>query len=493
MTRVRLHTTISKNVEEKIKKLENRFGTKSKVVETAISALEKAETVGSCDDCSLKEDHSYRIVLDLISMREDMLERLINIISGELDFQTFFYGIRERAKEEAFLLSQAIAFKKRNDFQNMVKYLKMWEKLSNHVSILQVFEREHVVLMRVRSFQKIPEIVIEIIRGHLEGLEITFELDLGLDNLLKVKWVSPELARISKVTRDLDQKLNLRYIELFKKIKTHTFMKNMILISWELFSYLTEKHQNEMIPIELALNETNYIQDLKIEKVKEPDVLGVFNKLLTYFEANNYLTLLNISQENKRIIVSFKCRSESILNLLIQIITVIVTKLYVKLKEIDINQTSVNLSFEKLKGNDPDILKVLESEYFLSDLTSELIPNIIAPKELLRKLNTELFNRNFNAFKGIYILMGTEIANAIALYRKKRNLRFKDIAIKWINQFLKSEDWMISEKDNAIIIFYLLIDKPTMESHKYLIEGLFSKESAKVKVTLSENMLKIKL
>ena len=110
MTRVRLHTTISKNVEEKIKKLENRFGTKSKVVETAISALEKAETVGSCDDCSLKEDHSYRIVLDLISMREDMLERLINIISGELDFQTFFYGIRERAKEEAFLLYQAISF-----------------------------------------------------------------------------------------------------------------------------------------------------------------------------------------------------------------------------------------------------------------------------------------------------------------------------------------------------------------------------------------------
>jgi len=203
MTRVRLHTTISKTTEEKILKLENRFGTKSKVVETAISALEKAETVGSCDDCPLKEENSYRIILDLISMREDMLDRIMNIIFGELDFQTFFNDLRKRAKEEAFLFSQAISFKKRNDFQSMVKYLKMWEQISNHITILQIFESEHVVLMRIRSFQKIPEIVLEIIRGHLEGLEITFELDLGLDNLLKIKWISPELAMISKVSRDM--------------------------------------------------------------------------------------------------------------------------------------------------------------------------------------------------------------------------------------------------------------------------------------------------
>jgi len=491
MTRVRLHTTISKTTEEKILKLENRFGTKSKVVETAISALEKAETVGSCDDCPLKEENSYRIILDLISMREDMLDRIMNIIFGELDFQTFFNDLRKRAKEEAFLFSQAISFKKRNDFQSMVKYLKMWEQISNHITILQIFESEHVVLMRIRSFQKIPEIVLEIIRGHLEGLEITFELDLGLDNLLKIKWISPELAMISKVSRDMDQKLNVRYNEVLKRIKPHTYMKNMLPINWELFNYLTEKTQNEMIPMDLGLNQIKYILGLKLDEIKEGDELDIFQKLLTYYEDVNYLTILNISQEKKKIFVSFKCQTDSILHLLIQLITFIVSRISIKLIETNIDQTSVMLTFENVKKDDPEIFNLLIREYFLSDLAPELIQTIIVPKELLRKLNNEIFNKNINSFKKIYKLIGTEIGNAISIYCKKKNLVFGEIVISWINQFLKSKDCEINIKNNVVTILYISPELPTIDAHKNLIEGLFSKVSKKVKIEQFENMLSI--
>ena len=493
MTRVRLHTTISKDVEEKIKNLENRFGTKSKVVEMAVSALEKAETVGSCDDCALKEEYSYRIVLDLISVREEMLESLIDIISGGRDFQSFFNGIRERAKEEAFLLSQAINFKKRNDFQNMVKYLRIWEKLSNHYTILQVFDSEQVVLMRIRSFRKIPEIVIEIIRGHLEGLDLTFELDLGLDNLLKVKWLSPELARISRVTREMDKRLNVRHEDLLKKIKTHTFIKNMIPVSSELFNYLAEKCKNEMIPIEVGQNEVNYIRDFNIEDVKEGNELDIIKKILTYYEGYNYLTILNLSQENNKIIISYKCRTKSVLDLLTQIITVVVTKVNLKLVEMEFDQNSVVLNFKRVKKDDQNTLNTLFKRYFPSDLANDVIANIVVPRELLRKINTELENKNPKIFKEIYKLTGMEIANGVSLYCKKKDLNFIDMAVKWISQYLESEDRMINVKDNTITIFYLSIDNSTMESHKYLIEGLFSKISKKIKVGLFENMLKIEL
>ena len=492
MTRVRLHTTISKETEEKIKKLENRFGTKSKIVETAISALEKAETVGSCDDCPLREDSSYRIILDLVSMREDMLDRLMNIILGETDFQVFFNDIRKRAKEEAFLFSQAISFKKRNDFQSMVNYLKMWERISNHITILQIFEHEHVILLRIRSFQKFPELVIEIIRGHLEGLDITFELDLGLDNLLKVKWISPELARISRVTRDMDQKLNAKYNELLKKVPTHPYKKNMIPISWELIDYLTERYQNEMIPIELVNSELNYIQNIKLEEYKDGNELDIIRKLLTHYEDNNYLTFFDISSENNKILISIKCRTEPILNLLIQIITIIISKIFIKLKEMDFKQNSVILTFEKVKKDDPKILDVLTKEYILSDLAFDLVPKIFTPKELLQKLNTELYKKNLNTYKKIYKLTGIEIANALMIYCKKRNLSIKDIAGKWIEQFLRSGEHKITIEDNVITIFYLTTDKTVMESHKNLIEGLFSKISKKVKIDLIENMLTVK-
>jgi len=208
-------------------------------------------------------------------------------------------------------------------------------------------------------------------------------------------------------------------------------------------------------------------------------------------EDKNYMIILNVSPENNKILVSFKCRTAPILNLLIQIITIIISKIFIKLKEMDFKQNSVILTFEKVKKDDSEILEVLIKEYILSNLTFELVPNIQIPKDLLRKLNAELYKKNLNAYKKIYKLTGIEIANALTIYCKRKNLDIKDISVKWIEQFLRSEERKITVKDNVITVFYFTTDITVMESHKYLIEGLFSKISKKVNMDQIENMLTV--
>ena len=98
---IHLHTTISRKTDEIIEELAKTYGTKSRVIEKALETMLRVEKIGSCEDCAIKarveEQNNLRETLDLISIRKEVLERLLKVTLGDQTFDDF---LEEQEKEK---------------------------------------------------------------------------------------------------------------------------------------------------------------------------------------------------------------------------------------------------------------------------------------------------------------------------------------------------------------------------------------------------------
>jgi len=487
MVRVRLHTTISMDTERRLDVLSRKYGSRSKVVEMAVNALEHSETEsGSCEDCTAKEDRMLRTVLNYVSMNESLLEAFFRVSLGEMEPSALVEEVRNLSRSDVFLYRQAAGEGGENDYETLLARIRSLEALTAMFTVMNEFEKEKVVLLRLNAFRQVPFIPLEILVGWLRGHGITFELDHKAQSVIRLKWVSPELHKYSRMAQETDTLLEEEY-KTFRRRESPAQEQGVVPLPLSLIDHLVSQ-KGVHLPDEHVLNEfTRNLPDVR----STSSVDAIYNNL-DILGRQGYIRNWDVRGESGRYSVSFEVPSEEVLPLFSLLVAATMYRNDLRLIRSSGTRRKVEMVFGEGE-NAVEGLSALLQEVDIHDLLRQrFFPEVVVPQLMHDPFVETCHARDPDHFATVYRDYGSSVGNALRLLFKDEDLAHK--ALRWVEEFLARELGDVGRVQmdlDRIRIVYQHPRETLMDAHLNILEGLFSTLGVHVDSSRSHNMVEL--
>ncbi|MFX1562297.1 MAG: hypothetical protein ACFFDP_03205, partial [Promethearchaeota archaeon] len=146
---VHIHTTIPKKSGEILDQLAATHGSKSHVIEKALETMLRVEKVGSCEDCLVKaqveEQEKLREVMDLTSIRKELLDELFKIALGDQTINEFLQKQSNEAQNIVELLRNSIHWKVPVNFRDFLSDVEQLGRITRLFSVASYREMDNTV------------------------------------------------------------------------------------------------------------------------------------------------------------------------------------------------------------------------------------------------------------------------------------------------------------------------------------------------------------
>ena len=494
MMPVHLHTTISKKTDDLLEQLAKTYGTKSRVVEKALETMLRVEKVGSCEDCVVKarveEQYKLREALDLMSVRRDLLERLLRVSIGDLTFDDFLEEQRNEARTVAELFKSSISWKAPASFSDFLKLMEETKNVTRLFDIASYSELDGTLIVRPKVFTRIPELVAHQLSIMLDGAEAAFDMRI-MGNDIVVKMTRSDVYFLKK--KEHEQQLFEQMRRKLSLIKPGLFKGNLVLVG-PAFMKWAEKHLDEPVA-DLGM----IIQDIQlVMKPQElPENPGEFvNAVLSAGAKMNWLKDFKTSEESEDALkISFQASSPSMARLAVVAFSLVLAsrgwKLLSYANEYDKGSMVIKYIGESAKG----LLDQLAEINLYRVVSEQFLDVIPVPREIFDSFAAKVFDGDRKRFEDIYNHMGSRIANAIRMVAKsdpeKIQQLSRDFVLKNLNQVQPDAEVRFVDDEHFTVIFKR-IDPLVINSQRFLIESILRELGYEVSTTAFQNLLNFK-
>ncbi len=492
---VHLHTTISRKADEILEELARTYGTKSRVIEKALETMLRVEKIGSCEDCVIKarveEQNKLRETLDLISIRREVLERLLKVTIGDQTFDDFLEEQKKGAQNVIELLKTAASWKAPTNFRDFLKIIEEIKNLTRLFDIASHSELDNTLILRPKVFTQIPELVAHQLSTILEGIEAPFDLRL-MGNDIIIKMIRTEVYLLKK--KDYEQQLFEQIKKKFSSIKPGLFKGDLVLVG-PAFMKWAEKHLDEPIA-DLGLIIEDIRAFLKPQQLPE-DPQKFVNALLSAGVKMNWLRNFRTSEENSETLkISFRALNPSISRIAVVTFSLALATRGWKLVNYQTEYDNGSMTIRFVGESEKDRLDQI-TEMNLHRVVSEQFLDVIpVPREIFDSFAAKVFEGDRKKFDDIYINMGTRIANAIRMLAKGDSQKIhplsRDFIVKNMKQVQPDAEVRFVDDEHFTIIFKK-IDPLVINSQRLLVESMLKALGHEVSTTEFQNLLNFKI
>ncbi len=434
-----VHIVTDSKHKELLGNLGERHGSMTKAFERAIEYFEKAESIGSCDNCNIKSEferaEQFKELLNVVSFTADNIHELIKYLKGDCTAQELLIRSREKAYQFGKQYLSLLDIYPENNYDNLLVTVEEWRKRTRFFKVIQVDRFSKKIIARVNVLEDLPVFVLTGFLGYIESLNFTFDIELFQADVI-LKWVPPE--RYAQIKEEINQRV-LTYIQdTEESMKPFLLKEGLMLINPDLLDWIGENFFNyRLVPIAIAYDMGNLLVDEDREVVKTAKT--VYKICVDNLKRLNYVEELSGSFNDEK--NSFKLRiffrTPHLANLIIQSLIMIVGKWGWKLTSHRIESKRCDLKLSYVGKDDPTILESLYIINFSGYLNQRFQKLRVIPLDEYSDLRHELYELAPERFYQIFKKQGLKIANAIKLLAKNDLKKMIEIAYQVIPQALK--------------------------------------------------------
>jgi len=493
---VHLHTTITRKTNAALEELAKIYGTKSRVLEKAVETLLRVDKVGSCDDCVIKAKVSaqtnLRETLDLTCVGRKTLENLLEVAVGDKTIEDFVTEEKAEAKNIIEILRGSVGWKAPSNFKEFLSVLEETRDLTRMFDIPSYSEIDSVVILRPKTFKRLPEIVAFQVATILDGIKAPFDLRMMGDDIA-IKMVRPEVYILKK--SEFDEFLNQQIEKRLSNVTPGLFKNNLMLVGPAFMSW-AEKHLDEPIT-DLG----PFIEDVRLalgmdELPKEPKEF-VKGLLSACIKMNWFRQAKVLAEKEKNIMeLIFQVTAVPVTRISIAAFSVILATRGWKLVNYSIEHTTVNMTVQFVGAEDQSLLDQLAELSLFQTIGKQFLDVVPVPRELFNSFAFKVYETDRRKFDEIYRATGVRIANAIRMLSRNdpekirklsQNFILKSISVTQPDAEVRFVD------DEHFTIIFKRIDPLLMNSQRMLVESMFKELGYDVSTAVFQNLLNFKL
>ncbi len=492
---VHLHTTISRKSNELLEELARTYGTKNRVIEKALETMLRVEKIGSCEDCAIKarvEEHSkLREALDLISVRREVVEKLLKVMIGDQTFDEFLEEQRNEAKDMIEILRNFTSWREPTSFRDFLAIIQEIRDLTRLFTVASYSELDKTMMLRPTVFARVPELVAHQLSVILEGIRAPFDLKTTGSDII-VKMIRDDVYSLSK--KDPKQRLFEQMQTRLSMIKPGLFKEDLVLVG-PAFMKWVEKHLNEPVA-DLGI----IIEDIrKVLDSQEPDddPRKFLKDLLSAGTKMNWLRNFRTSEEKGEILrISFQSSSPSITKFVVVTFSLTLAARGWRLLSYSTEYDKGDLTIKFVGEGDKDLLDRLVEINPHQVISDQFLDAISVPRDVFDAFATKVFEADRKRFKDIYYEIGARIAKAIRMLSKgdseKMQLLSREYIAKNLHEVQPDAEARFADKEHFSVIFKK-IDPLVINGQRFLIESMLRDLGYRVSTTAFQNMLNFKM
>lgn len=492
---IHLHTTITRKTDSMLEELAKTYGTKSHVIEQAIETMLRVEKVGSCDDCSVrenaKEQSNLREALDLMSVDKHTLDGLLEVAVGNKTIQSLVAEQKAEGKNTVEILKGSVAWRKPSNFKEFMILLEEIRSLTRLIDIASYSELDNTIVLRTRAFTRLPELAAFQVTTVLEGLQIPFDMRLmGEDIVVKMIRDDVYLLKRKDIRESLSQQIEKRLLN-----STPGLFRNTLMLVGPAFMDWSETHLEEPIT-----NLNSFLEDIRIasglgELPKEPKEF--VKSLLSSFINMNWFKQAKILQETENgLEISFQSTTASVTRLSVVMLSVLLAARGWKLVKFSAEQTTANISIQHVGSGDPSLMDQIVEISLYQTIGKQFLDTIPVPRELFNSFASKIYDSDRQKFNEIYHNMGVRLANGIRMMARGDTEKMRKFAQNYISKntmYIQPEAEIRLVDSEHFTIIFKKIDLLAMNSQRSIIESMFKELGYEVSTTVFQNLLSFRI
>ncbi len=492
---VHLHTTIPLKTNKILEELAKTHGTKSRVLEQALETFLRVEEVGSCEDCAVKakvnEQANLRETLDLTSVSKKTLNGLLEVATGDKNFEDFIAEQQVEARNVVAVLKDSIGWKTPASFKEFLLLLEETKDLTRLFDIASYNEIDNTVVLRTKVLAKIPEIAANQIIMILEGTNSPFDLRIMGDDII-IKMVRSDVFPLKK--KELDKVLRQQVQKRLETIKPSFFRNNLVLVGPG-FLHWAEQHLEEPVTDMEAI-----IEDIRTilgtgELPKEPEEF--INGLVSAGIKMNWFRQAKVLKKEGNVLsLVFQATSPGVAKIAINAFSVMLATRGWKPIDYSLEHANGSIDAKFVGTRDQGLLDQLVELSAFQTIGKQFLDVIPVPRGVFNSFAYEVLETDRKKFDDAYRTAGARIANAIRMLARNDSERIQRLAenfiLKNLNALQSDAEVRFVDEEQFTMIFKR-IDPLLINSQRALVESLFKELGHKVSTTAFQNLLSFKL
>ncbi len=490
---VHIHTTIPKKTGAILDELAGTYGTKSRVIETALETLLRVDKVGSCDDCQLKaqieEEIKLRESLELASIRRDLLDELLKIALADKTFEEFIQWQQNEVQNTIELIQSTIHWKSPTQFREFLAVIDQISKTTRAFEIASHRETDNMVVLRPLVFVSLPELVALQLTIVLEGIGCHFDLRFMRKEII-IKMLRRDLSTIRRtdpmqlVLQSLQEKLSSLRPALFKD--------QLALVGPAFLKWATKNLEGSVTDLGTAIEDIQlFLKPKELSDVPQEFMRG----LLEAVRGMNWISQFKIKIEsNNQCHITFQATSPPIANITTVYLAIILATRGWKLIRHSTEYNNGSLIVELAGEGAQNILDQLSDLNLYGVVNEQFLDSIPVPRELYETFAIKIYDSDRRRFEEIYRNMGFRVANAIRMLGNNDDSRILQLIQMFIeknvHQSQPNADVRFVDDENFSIVFKKM-NVVILASQRLIIGAMLEALGYQVSFTEFQNLLNV--
>lgn len=492
---VHIHTTIPKKSRKILDQLAGTYGTKSRVLETALETLLRVEKVGSCEDCEIKarieEQTKLRETLDLVSIHRELLDELLKISLADQTTDEFLQWQQNEAQNTIELIRSSIEWKSPTQFREFLAVIEQISETTRLFDITSHREMDNTVVLRPLVFLRLPELVAYQLVLILEGVGTSFDLRIVRKEII-VKMLRRELSPIRRT--DPMQIIIRRLQDKLETLKPQLFKDHLALIGPAFLKWAAKSLEGSITDL------GSVIEDIQLftQPNELPDSPHEFmQRLLENTRSMNWISQFKINQQSEvKYSITFQATSPSMANIATVSFALILATRGWKLIRYSTEYNQGNLLIELSGDDSQDVLGQLADLNLYRVVNEQFLDSIPVPRELYETFAMKVFDSDRRRFEEIFRTMGFRVANAIRMLANNDEDRMQQLIQRFIeknvHQSQPNAEVRFINDENFSIVFKQM-DLAAITSQRFVISAMLEALGYEVSFTEFQNLLNISM
>jgi hypothetical protein len=492
---VHIHTTIPKKTGEILDQLAGTYGTKSRVLETAIETLLRVEKVGSCEDCEIKahieEQTKLRETLDLVSVHRELLDELLKIALADQTTDEFLQWQQNESQNTIELIRSSIEWKSPSQFREFLAVIEQISETTRLFDVTSHREMDNTVVLRPLVFLRLPELVAYQLTLILEGVGTRFDLRIVRKEII-VKMLRRELSSIRRT--DPLQLIIRRLREKLETLKPQLFKDHLALVGPAFLKWAAKSLEGSITDLGTVIEDIQLFTQPK----ELPDSPHEFMQgLLETTQSMNWISQFKINQQSEtKYSITFQATSPSMANIATVGFALILATRGWKLSRHSTEYNQGNLFIELVGDDSQDVLDQLADLNLYRVVNEQFLDSIPVPRELYDTFVMKVFDSDRRRFEEIYRNMGFRVANAIRMLANNDENRIRQLSQRFIEKNVHQSQPNAEVRfvnDENFSIMFKQMDLATITSQRFVIGAMLEALGYKVSFTEFQNLLNISM
>ncbi|MFX1318020.1 MAG: hypothetical protein ACFE9D_04150 [Promethearchaeota archaeon] len=490
---VHIHTTIPKKTGAILDELAGTYGTKSRVIETALETLLRVDKVGSCDDCQLKaqieEEIKLRESIELASIRRDLLDELLKVALADKTFEEFIQWQQNEVQNTIELIQNTIHWKPPTQFHEFLAVIDQISRTTKAFEIASHRETDNTIVLRPLVFLRLPQLVALQLTIILEGIGSHFDLRIMRKEII-IKMLRRDLSTIRHtdpmqlVLQSLQEKLTT--------IRPLIFKEQLALVGPAFLKWATKNLEDSVTDLGTAIEDIQlFLKPTELSDVPQEFMQG----LLEAVQGMNWISQYKIKTEsNNQCHITFQATSPPIANITTVSLAIILATRGWKLIRHSTEYNNGSLIVELAGEGSQKILDQLSDLNLYGVVNEQFLDSIPVPRELYETFAIKIYDSDRRRFEEIYRNMGFRVANAIRMLSNNddsRTLQLIQMFIeKNVHQSQPNADVRFVDDENFSIVFKKM-NVVILASQRLIIGAMLEALGYQVTFTEFQNLLNV--